>query len=323
MVATQPRICIGVPVYNGGSLFPEMIESLLAQSFGDFEIFIADNCSTDNTPEIAQDFVSRDKRVHYHRNETNIGASPNFNKAFELAGKCDYFKWAAHDDLYKPAYLEKCVQALNTQPDVVLAYTIVDVVDETGDNLLSKHPFYKLGCLESYTDEGGRPAWLMGPLHLAEMADPAARYDDFLNRMIACFPIFGLIRAEVLPGTTLHRSYFGSDRSLLAQLVLRGAFFQVDERLYVNRYHKSVGRLVPGNQQQAWIGSGGARTSPLVLQYLDLLRAPFEAGLSAVDSARCFSVAARHIARRQGGRLLRSVLPSLAPVLQRRESRGS
>lgn len=323
-MAAQPRICIGVPVYNGGSLFAEMIESLLAQTFSDFEIYIADNCSTDNTEDVAQGFAAQDKRVHYHRNATNIGASPNFNKAFELAGKCDYFKWAAHDDLYKPAYLEKCVQALNTQPGVVLAYTIVDVVDETGENLLSKHPFYKLGCLERYTDDGGRPAWLMGPLHLAEMADPAARYDDFLNRMIACFPIFGLIRAEVLPGTTLHSSYFGSDRSLLAQLVLRGAFHQVDERLYVNRYHKSVGRLLPGNQQRAWVGSSsGTRTSPLVLQYLDLLRAPFEAGLTPVDSARCFSVAVRHIVRRQGGRLLRSVLPSLAPAIQRREPRGS
>ena len=78
-MATQPRICIGVPVYNGGSLFAEMIESLLAQTFGDFEIFIADNCSTDDTAEVAQGFAERDRRVHYHGNATNIGASPNFN----------------------------------------------------------------------------------------------------------------------------------------------------------------------------------------------------------------------------------------------------
>ncbi len=323
-MATQPRICIGVPVYNGGVLFQEMIDSLLAQTYGDFEIFIADNCSTDATEEVARAFAARDRRVHYHRNATNIGASPNFNRVLELAGKCDYFKWAAHDDLYRPAWLERCVQVLNAEPDVVLAYTIVEVVDETDDHLLSKHPFYKFGCLDSTTDEHGRPVWKMGPLHLAETSDPAARYDEFLNRMVACFPIFGLIRADVLPGTGLHRSYFGSDRTLLGELVLRGRFRQVGEQLYVNRYHKSVGRLVPSNKQQAWIGSGsGSRLSPQILQYADLLRAPFAAGLPAADSVRCFAVAATHIARRQAGRLARRVLPAVAyPAAMRRAPSG-
>lgn len=311
-MATQPRICIGVPVYNGGALFGEMIESLLAQTYGDFEIFIADNCSTDATEEVARGFEARDRRVHYHRNATNIGASPNFNRVLELAGACDYFKWAAHDDLYRPAWLERCVEVLNDQPEVVLAYTVVDVVDETDDHLLSRHPFYKFGCLESSTDALGRPVWKMGPLHLAETVDPAARYHEFLNRMVACFPIFGLIRAAVLPGTGLHRSYFGSDRTLLGELVLRGRFRQVEERLYINRYHKSVGRLVPSNKQQAWIGSsGGSQLPPQVLQYIDLLRAPLAAGLSAADSVRCFTVASTHIARRQAGRLIRLALPTI------------
>jgi hypothetical protein len=190
---------------------------------------------------------------------------------------------------------------------------MIDVIDETGENLLSKHPFYWRGCLDSYTDEQGRTGWIMGPLHLAETDDVVRRYYEFLNNMIACFPIFGVIRGDALRRSSLHRSYSGSDRSLLAELVLKGRFRQVDERLYVNRYHKAAGRLVPEEQQQAWMDSTRKSSgSPRLQQYMDLLGAPLAAGLGIVDTARCFGIAAHHITRREGGRALRSALRAVA-----------
>jgi glycosyltransferase involved in cell wall biosynthesis len=308
VMTTSPRLSIGIPVYNGGSLFAEMLESLVTQTFTDFEIVISDNASTDDTSTIARRFAGRDGRIRYYRNETNIGAAPNFNRVFELANSPVYFKWAAHDDLYKPTFLERCVEVLDREAHVVLAYTMVDVIDETGENLLSKHPFYWRGCVDSYTDEQGRTGWMMGPLHLAETADPSRRYYEFLNKMIACFPMFGVIRAEFLRRSSLHRSYSGSDRSLLAQLVLQGPFRQVPERLYTNRYHRSVGRLVPVEQQQAWMDSARKSSGlPRLEQYLDLLRAPLTARLGRVEAVRCFGVVAHHIARREAGRAVLSL----------------
>jgi glycosyltransferase involved in cell wall biosynthesis len=284
-----PRLSIGVPVYNGGSLLSEMLKSLVTQTFTDFEIVISDNASTDDTSDIARGFADKDGRVRYYRNETNIGAGPNFNRVFELANSPVYFKWAAHDDLYKPTFLERCVEMLDRDAHVVLAYTMVDVIDETGENLLGKHPFYWRGCMDTYTDEQGRTGWMMGPLHLAEMPDPARRYSEFLNRMVGCFPVFGVIRAEALRHSNLHRSYSGSDRSLLAQLVLQGSFRQVHERLYINRYHRSIGRLVPAEQQRAWMDTASKSSgSPRLEQYLDLLRAPLTAGLTRPEAVRCF-----------------------------------
>ena len=295
-----------------------MLQSLLTQTFTDFEIVIADNASTDETSDVARWFAGQDKRVRFYRNETNIGAAPNFNRVFELANNPVYFKWAAHDDLYKPTFLERCVEVLDREASVVLAYTMVDVIDETGENLLSKHPFYWRGCLDSYTDEQGRMVWIMGPLHVAETDDVVRRYHEFLNDMIACFPIFGVIRADVLRRSSLHRSYSGADRSLLAQLVLNGRFRQVDERLYVNRYHKSAGRLVPEEQQQAWTDSTRKSSgSPKLQQYIDLCGAPLAAGLGMVDATRCFGVAAHHITRRAAGQTLRSVLRACAAMDRR------
>jgi glycosyltransferase involved in cell wall biosynthesis len=310
---TTSRVSIGVPVYNGGSLLSEMLESLVTQTFTDFEIVISDNASTDDTSETARRFAERDRRVRYYRNDTNIGAAPNFNRVFELANNPVYFKWAAHDDLYKPTYLERCVEVLDEEPDVVVSYTIVDVIDDTGENLLGKHPFYWYGCLESYIDDHGRTGWMMGPLHLAETADRARRYSEFLNRMIACLPIFGIIRADALRRSSLHRSYYGSDRSLLAQLVLQGRFRQVHEHLYINRYHKSASRLLSEEEQQAWIDTTRRSSrSPRLQQQIDLVCAPLTARLKIMDAARCFGVAGLHITRRNAGRVLRTVLAGVA-----------
>ena len=128
-MTTTPRLSIGLPVYNGALLLSEAIESLLTQTFTDFEIVISDNASTDATEEIARRFADQDKRIRYYRNETNIGLAPNFNRVFALANNPAYFKWAAHDDLYKPTFLQRCVEVLDSEPDVVLSYTIVDVID--------------------------------------------------------------------------------------------------------------------------------------------------------------------------------------------------
>ena len=292
-----------------------MLESLVTQTFTDFEIVISDNASTDDTSGIVRRFADGDKRIRYYRNEINLGAAPNFNRVFELAGNPIYFKWAAYDDLYKPTYLERCVDVLDKEPDVVLSYTIADVIDETGENLLSKHPFYWRGCIESYTDQQGRTGWMMGPLHVAETTDVVRRYYDFLDRMIACFPIFGVIRTDALHRSSLHRSYSGSDRSLLAQLVLQGRFCQVDERLYVNRYHKSAGRLVPKKHQEAWTDSTRRSLgSPMLQRYIDLLRAPFTARLGILDAARCFVVAVYYLTHRGARRALGSVLHAVAPM---------
>src|SRR4051812_3389434 len=95
----QPRLSIGLPVYNGERYVAQAVESLLGQTYSDFELIVCDNASTDGTEAILRKLAGSDSRVRYHRNDVNIGATPNFNRAFALA-RSPYFKWSAHDDLY-------------------------------------------------------------------------------------------------------------------------------------------------------------------------------------------------------------------------------
>ena len=72
-MSTTPRLSIGLPVYNGGRYLAKALDSLLGQSYEDFEIVIADNASTDDTAELCRDYERRDQRIRYFRQPRNIG----------------------------------------------------------------------------------------------------------------------------------------------------------------------------------------------------------------------------------------------------------
>lgn len=115
-----PLVTIGMPVFNGGSMLRRALDSLVAQDYPALEICIHDNCSTDSTEAICREFVARDPRVKYRRNETNIGAMGNFKQALGAATG-PYFMWAAHDDFWSPDYVRRLAAALQKNPDAVLA----------------------------------------------------------------------------------------------------------------------------------------------------------------------------------------------------------
>ena len=72
-----PMVSSGLPVYNGQATLAASLDSLLAQTFRDFEVIICDNASTDDTPAIAGEYAWRDPRIRYHRSDQNRGAAPN------------------------------------------------------------------------------------------------------------------------------------------------------------------------------------------------------------------------------------------------------
>jgi Glycosyltransferases involved in cell wall biogenesis len=136
MVSIQdPKVSIGLPVFNGEKYLREAIDSILAQTFTDFELIISDNASTDRTEEICKEYEAKDPRVRYYRNELNLGAAPNYNRLVELS-RGEYFKWACHDDLCAPEFLEKCVEILEQNSPIILCYTRTLIIDENGKPIL-------------------------------------------------------------------------------------------------------------------------------------------------------------------------------------------
>src|SRR5689334_17075101 len=98
---SRPLLSIGLFVYNGERFIEKALDSILSQTFRDFELIISDNASTDHTGDICQAYAKRDDRIRYYRNQKNMGAGWNVRRVCELAtGK--YFKWAAADDMLEP-----------------------------------------------------------------------------------------------------------------------------------------------------------------------------------------------------------------------------
>ena len=81
-VKRAPRVSVGMPVYNSEAYLREAVDSILSQSFADFELIISDNASTDSTEEICRAYASQDRRVRYLRSSVNIGANGNYNNVF-------------------------------------------------------------------------------------------------------------------------------------------------------------------------------------------------------------------------------------------------
>jgi glycosyltransferase involved in cell wall biosynthesis len=218
-----PRVTIGLPVFNGEAYLGEALDSLLSQSFTDFEIVISDNASTDLTQEICERYAQRDERVRYFRQAVNRGAAANYNRTFELS-RGELFKWAAHDDRCATDFLARCVAALDAAGSkAVLAYCPARTIDEKGAPL---HP-------DPYVDgdalhpRGGSP-----PLRLVHT----------LQRLDMVNAIFGVIRSEVLATTRLIDAFIASDYVLMVELALRGEFVRLDDRLLERRKHPDGSR---------------------------------------------------------------------------------
>lgn len=121
---TPPKVSIGMPVFNGEPFIREALDSLLAQTFTDFELIISDNGSTDGTEAICREYAAKDSRIRYVRQPENRGVLFNFLFVLDEAqGK--FFMWAAHDDIWAPNWVETMVQ--NGDAGVLAFGRMVDI----------------------------------------------------------------------------------------------------------------------------------------------------------------------------------------------------
>lgn len=109
-----PKVSIGLPVFNGESYLREALDSLLAQTFCDFELIVSDNASTDATGEIVLAYARSDPRIRYFRQTTNIGLGGNFLFVLHNS-RGEMFMWASHDDVWGHNWLEVLINEITSE----------------------------------------------------------------------------------------------------------------------------------------------------------------------------------------------------------------
>lgn len=212
MDLTEPKVSVGLAVFNGDKYLEEAIKSVLAQTLTDFELIISDNASTDRTQEICKLYASQDSRIRYYRNKENIGPVNNENSTFKLSrGK--YFKLMAHDDFIAPTFLEECLQILEKDDSVILCYTAMVKIDEQGIHINTVNQ------------------------KLAESLEPHERFRELLEIHHDGEATYGLIRRKDLDRVQLQPNYPHSDTGYLCELSLYGLFQRLDQPLFYKRFH--------------------------------------------------------------------------------------
>ncbi|MDJ0555186.1 MAG: glycosyltransferase [Microcoleaceae cyanobacterium MO_207.B10] len=124
----SPKVTICLPTYNAGEFLTQAIDSILQQTFTDFELIISDDFSTDKTPEVIQDYLKQDKRIKYFRNSKNLGLFANWNQCLEYASG-EYITIFAQDDVMLPKNLETKVKILDQYSNLGLVTSSIMVVD--------------------------------------------------------------------------------------------------------------------------------------------------------------------------------------------------
>lgn len=132
----RPLVTVLMALYNGGEYLKQSVQSILDQTYRDFELLIVDDCSTDHSLEIIQS--CHDERIKLHHNERNLGQTKSLNVGLKLA-EGGYIARIDADDVALPRWLETQLQGIKTHADCSVVSTYVFVIDER--NKIKK--FYK------------------------------------------------------------------------------------------------------------------------------------------------------------------------------------
>lgn len=214
----MPKVSIGLPVYNGEQFIQRRIDSILAQTFTDFELIISDNASTDHTSVICEDYAKKDKRIRYIRQEQNMGPYWNFYFVLEQA-RYEYFVWAAADDFWYPDFLKKNINILESKKNVVASMSKIEIGDFAD-------PFTKEKALLKKFGLEFRPL-IIEPI----MGSYEKRVRTYLKMPPWEF-FYAVYRTDKLRNSIIHEYFVGTDAAIVLSTLKHGDFDVVNEFLF-------------------------------------------------------------------------------------------
>ena len=215
-----PLVSIALTVYNGEKWLEQAIGTLVKQSYKNIEIIIADDCSSDNSQKICEQYAARYSQITYIKNETNLGGQGNFEKILNLcSGK--YITYASQDDYWDENFISYLVEKLESNNKAVLAGSATQLLDKNDVKYKEVHFNGKWNPekLNTY----GLISSVMLPLNYGKWIKNFLFYHGVLRTDILkyCYSIF--------PGVIEH------DRHFLLLLALSGKWCYVDRVLYFRR----------------------------------------------------------------------------------------
>lgn len=212
----QPLVSICIPVFNEEKYLERTIKSVLSQTYGNFELVISDNASTDKTQAICHEFAEKDSRVKYFRSPEKVSQNENFNRVFKLSSG-QFTLWMGGHDWLDPNYIEQCVAKFVENPETVLVTTYTKHIDDKGVEHYLEYKGTRLN-LESPCKRFSRMLWFLTTSHLH------------------ISPIFSLMRRSALEKTKLIGNILYADLIFALEMSLLGPWGHIPKCLQFRKH---------------------------------------------------------------------------------------
>lgn len=227
-----PLVSIGMPVYNGALFIREALNSLLEQTFIDFELIISDNASIDGTQVICSEYAKKDSRIRYVRQPENQGATANFKFVLdESVG--EYFMWAAADDKWLPTFVEENLNVLLNNPEIICSVSQVSFLHEG-----------------KIIRQSSGTASITGPT--------SKRLCTYLKNPSDNSRFYGLHRRNVaVNALRMKHNFHAADWYYVAITLIHGSYYCVDKILMLRQYtefNQYMRSVKINNSGYLWLG---------------------------------------------------------------------
>ena len=211
-----PLVSVGIPTYNRPEGLRRTLEYITGQTYKNLEIIVSDNCSPGlETEAVVKEFITKDSRIQYYRQDENIGSSSNFKFVLEKAAG-EFFMWAADDDIWEPTFILQLLVLLLQNSDVSVAMSGVKKIDDCG----------------SIVDITRYKEFLIPDYNQFRLALFAASHD------VITYYMYGLHRTKVMKKFYMNLdNSFGKDMMVMCELLLSTKFGYFDEILHVRYVH--------------------------------------------------------------------------------------
>lgn len=224
----KAQISIGLPVFNGEKFINQCIDSLLSQTFQEFELIISDNASTDLTSDICKEYASKDKRIKYIRHQKNNGSAWNLNFVLNEA-KFEYFMWAAHDDLWESTFIEKNITVLEKNKNFVGSISEVEFYE------MSKE--HKAILIDITLGKAGKFQYTHSILGTYE------ERIDFLFKFGQPSCIYAIYRTDKLQKSVPKKPFANWDYAVIGAVLKFGELYVIDEILMLRYGGRGYGKI--------------------------------------------------------------------------------
>lgn len=219
------KISIGLPVFNGEKFLRKRIDSILNQTYSNFELIISDNASTDKTRLICEEYTRKDSRIKYFRQKKNMGATWNWNFVLKQA-KCRYFFWAMVDDLINAQFLEKNLEFLLTKSNYVASVSKLELFGEETD-------YVKINSYDGIFKKNWKK--IRRHFRKTNISSFTGIYEkkikDYLKKDKLNVCTFAIFKTNVLRKCLIDKKFVGNDKAMILKVLKYGDINVIDQIL--------------------------------------------------------------------------------------------